>query len=112
MKKRAFTLVEVMIVVAVVALLSAIAIPKMVKVQQHQLTTVSHKIVKEGGGDGMFRFIELLGIVILLWFIVNFVHYALWATTGMGGEGEGGFWFAMSNSWIKQAKNGKKEKKK
>ena len=53
----------------------------------------------------MFRFIELLGLVGLLWFIANFVHYIIWAASGF--EGPKGFVFAMSSSWIKKAKEQK-----
>jgi len=50
----------------------------------------------------MFRFIELIGLCVILWFIANFVHYIVWATSGF--EGPEGFLLAMSNGWIKKAK--------
>jgi hypothetical protein len=50
----------------------------------------------------MFVLIELLAMLLLLWFIVNFIHYALWASSGY--EGPRGAMFAMSNSWITDAK--------
>ena len=49
----------------------------------------------------MFRFIELFGILLLLWFIINFIRYGLWASSGF--EGPGGAVFSMSSKWIKDA---------
>jgi hypothetical protein len=50
----------------------------------------------------MFMYIELLGLIVLLWFLVNFINYGLWASSGF--EGPGGALFSMSSGWIKKAK--------
>ena len=56
----------------------------------------------------MFIFIELLGLTILLWFIANFVHYILWATSGFeikvnglkqADDSKPGSYAAVSRSW-------------
>ena len=51
----------------------------------------------------MFRFIELLGLTVLLWFIANFIHYIVYQATGFGGD-TNNWLFGMSTHWIKQEK--------
>jgi uncharacterized membrane protein YobD (UPF0266 family) len=103
-----------MIVVAIICLLCAIAIPKLVKTHEKAIlegkatqTITQIKVHTEGGGWDMFRFIELLGVLVILWFIANFVRFIAFMMTGMG---EGSiFGMGMSDSWIEQYK-AKKEK--
>ena len=51
----------------------------------------------------MFIFIEGLGIVVLLWFIANFVRYIAFKISGMGGDSSNAL-FGMSDHWILQEK--------
>ena len=53
----------------------------------------------------MFRFIELLGVGVLLWFIANFLRYIVYKSTGMGGE-KGNWLFGLSDGWIKKEGSG------
>lgn len=116
-KRGQFTFVEIMIVIAIIMLVLAIAIPNLIKAHEKALEGKTTQTITqihatntnttEGGGLDMFRFIELLGILLILWFIANFVRYIAFMMTGMG-DGKI-FGMGMSDNWIRQFKAKKEE---
>ncbi len=56
----------------------------------------------------MFRFIELLGILLLLYLIANFVRYICYKLTGIGGN-NGNWLLGLSDGWIKTEKKPKED---
>jgi len=53
----------------------------------------------------MFLIIEMFCLLILLFFVINFIHYAVWAMAGF--EGPENAIFGISNHWIKISKQKK-----
>ena len=107
MKRRAFTLVEVMIVIAILGLLTAIAIPRFHDFQQsgpHKARVICETAKTAGGGDIMFRFAELLVILTLLYLIANILRYCFVRTNS-----DGNWLFGLSDRWVRKDEEEKKE---
>jgi prepilin-type N-terminal cleavage/methylation domain-containing protein len=109
---KAFTLIELMIVVAIIALLMSIAIPNCMRAkhiaEQKAGIVQQAQLANEGGGNSMFRFIELLLLVAILYIIANLLHYIFVRTTGV--QEDNRFWlFGMSDGWLKKDAAKKKQ---
>ena len=111
--KRGFTVLELIIVVAILGMMwSAISgYLKKTAGQPHMAKVAKvHHIAREGGGDIMFRFIELFIFMAILWIIANLLHYVFMRSTGWSAEDSPMAWlFGLSTGWLKKDAQKKQE---